>query len=413
MTTAARRVCVTGATGKAGRAAVQELREHGYDVVATDAVVGAGEPRGAVLRADLTDYGEATEVLRGADAVVHLANIPAPGMATPAVTFNANIAMNFNVFHAAAALGLSRVVWASSETTLGLPFGGGPEQIPGVAGPPPRYAPVDEEHYPFPTTTYALSKVASETIAAQITQWSGIPFVGLRISNIMDPDEYQRFPSFWPDPQLRKWNVWGYVDVRDVAAACRLGLEAEVTGSQNVIIAAANTVMNRPSRDDLAEVFPGVPVIRDVAEFGTLLAIDRARDLLGYEPAHSWRDYEDRLVGAGRLFRGGPGGGELADVRARGECPRPGAAQHQDADAGQFRRLGQQSGQPREHGERDGVQPLWPADRDDGGRPVAIEEQRRALVPGLDRGRGSRRRQPSWRRMIGCSICTIISRART
>jgi nucleoside-diphosphate-sugar epimerase len=291
MATAARRVCVTGATGKAGRAAVRELREHGYDVVATDAVVGAGEQRGAVLRADLTDYGEATEVLRGADAVVHLANIPAPGMATPAVTFNANITMNFNVFHAAAALGLSGVVWASSETTLGLPFGGGPEQIPGMAGPPPRYAPVDEEHYPFPTTTYALSKVASETIAAQITQWSGIPFVGLRISNIMEPDEYQRFPSFWPDPQLRKWNVWGYVDVRDVAAACRLGLEAEVTGSQNVIIAAADTVMNRPSRDVLAEVFPGVPVIRDVAEFGTLLAIDHARDLLGYEPAHSWRDY--------------------------------------------------------------------------------------------------------------------------
>jgi len=81
------------------------------------------------------------------------------------------------------------------------------------------------------------------------------------------------------------------VDVRDVATACRLGLEAEVAGSQNVIIAAADTVMNRPSRDVLVEVFPGVPVIRDVAEFGTLLAIDRARDLLGYEPAHSWRDY--------------------------------------------------------------------------------------------------------------------------
>ena len=230
---------MTGATGKAGRAAVQELREHGYNVVATDAV--AGEQRGAVLRADLTDYGEATEVLRGTNAVVHLANIPAPGLATPAITFNANITMNFNVFHAAAALGLRKVVWASSETTLGLPFGGGPQQIPGVAGAPPRYAPVDEDHYPYPTTTYALSKVASETIAAQITRWSGIPFVGLRISNIMDPDEYQRFPSFWPDPQLRKWNVWGYVDVRDVAAACRLGLEAEVTGSQNVIIAAADT----------------------------------------------------------------------------------------------------------------------------------------------------------------------------
>jgi nucleoside-diphosphate-sugar epimerase len=292
MTTAtARRVCVTGATGKAGRAVVRELREHGYDVVATDVVVGAGEERGSALRADLTDYGQATEVLRGADAVVHLANIPAPGMATPAVTFNANIAMNFNVFHAAAALGLGAVVWASSETTLGLPFGGWREQVPGGAGLPPRYAPVDEDHFPVPTTTYALSKVASETIAEQIAGWSGIPFVGLRISNIMDPEEYQRFPSFWPDPQLRKWNLWGYVDVRDVAAACRLGLEAGVTGSQNVIIAAADTVMNRPSRDVLAEVFPGVPLTREIGEFGTLLAIDRAKQVLGYDPAHSWRDH--------------------------------------------------------------------------------------------------------------------------
>jgi len=291
MTTAVKRVCVTGATGKAGRAAVRELREHGYDVVATDAVVGAGDERGSVLRADLTDYGQATEVLRGADAAVHLANIPAPGLATPAVTFNANVSMNFNVFHAAAALGLQTVVWASSETTLGLPFGGGPEQIPGAAGQPPRYAPVDEDHFPVPTTTYALSKVASETVAEHISQWSGIPFTGLRISNIMDPDEYQHFPSFWPDSQLRKWNLWGYVDIRDVAAACRLGLEATVAGSENVIIAAADTVMNRPSRDVLAEVFPGVPLTRETGEFGTLLAIDRAKRVLGYEPRHSWRDH--------------------------------------------------------------------------------------------------------------------------
>jgi len=291
MTTAVKRVCVTGATGKAGRAAVRELREHGYDVVATDAVVRAGDERGSVLRADLTDYGQATEVLRGADAVVHLANIPAPGIATPAVTFNANVSMNFNVFHAAAAFGLQTVVWASSETTLGLPFGGGPEQIPGAAGQPPRYAPVDEDHFPVPTTTYALSKVASETVAEHISQWSGIPFTGLRISNIMDPDEYQHFPSFWPDPQLRKWNLWGYVDIRDVAAACRLGLEAPVAGSENVIIAAADTVMNRPSRDVLAEVFPGVPLTREIGEFGTLLAIDRAKRVLGYEPRHSWRDH--------------------------------------------------------------------------------------------------------------------------
>jgi nucleoside-diphosphate-sugar epimerase len=294
------RICVTGATGKAGRVTVTELREHGYEVVATDAALTGDDVAAGVLKADLTDYGQATEALRGTDAVVHLANIPAPGRSTPAVTFNANMTMNFNVFHAAAALGLTRVVWASSETTLGLPFGGPAEQIPGAAGQPPRYAPADEDHFPVPATTYALSKVASETIAEQISRWSGIPFVGLRISNIMEIRDYQRFPSYWPDPHLRKWNLWGYVDVRDVAAACRLGLEADVTGSQNVIIAAADTVMNRPSRDVLAEVFPGVPLTREIGEFGTLLAVDRAKQVLGYEPRHSWRDeIQNRLSGTG------------------------------------------------------------------------------------------------------------------
>jgi len=284
------RVCVTGAAGKAGLATVLHLREHGYDVVATDVAVSRDDVAAGVLAADLTDYGQATEVLRGTDAVVHLANIPAPGRYTPAVTFTANTTMNFNVFHAAAALGLSTVVWASSETTLGLPFGHGPEQSPGAPG-ELRYAPVDEEHFPFPATTYALSKVASEALAEQIARWSGIPFTGLRISNIMEPRDYERFPSYWPDPHARKWNLWGYVDVRDVAAACRLGLEADVAGSQNVIIAAADTVMNRPSRDLLAEVFPDVPVTGEVAEFGTLLSIGHAARLLGYQPRHSWRDH--------------------------------------------------------------------------------------------------------------------------
>jgi nucleoside-diphosphate-sugar epimerase len=181
-------------------------------------------------------------------------------------------------------------VWASSETTLGLPFGGGREQTPGGIGEPPRYVPVDEDHFPVPNTTYALSKVASETVAEQIARWSGLPFVGLRISNIMELHDYDRFPSYWPDAHLRKWNLWGYVDVRDVAAACRLGLEADVTGSHNVIIAAADTVMNRPTRELLTEVFPDAPLTREIGQFDTLLAIDRARQLLGYLPRYTWRD---------------------------------------------------------------------------------------------------------------------------
>lgn len=279
-------ICVTGAAGKAGRAVVDDLRQHGYTVRPTDLVVGPEQRRQGVLQADLTDYGQAAEVLAGADALVHLANIPAPGLATPAVTFNHNITMNFNVFSAATQLGLGRVVWASSETTLGLPF-----------DTPPRYAPVDEAHYPLPTSTYALSKVASETVAEQLAQWSGIPFVGLRFSNIMTVDDYARFPSFWPDPHSRKWNLWGYIDERDVASACRAGLAAPaeaIAGSHSVIIAAADTCMNRPSADLLAEVFGETPLTREIGEYETLLAIGRARDLLGWQPQHSWRDHVER-----------------------------------------------------------------------------------------------------------------------
>jgi len=279
----AQRICVTGASGKAGRAVVAGLRAHGYQVQATDIAVRRADREDGMLQADLTDYGQAVEALGGAGAVVHLANIPAPGLSTPAVTFNSNITMNFNVFQAAAALQLERVVWASSETTLGLPF-----------GVPPRYAPVDEDHYPVPTSTYALSKVASETIARHIAEWSGIPFIALRFSNIMAPEDYQEFPGFWDDPNQRKWNLWGYIDERDVAASCRLALEApagSVTGSPAFIIAAADTVMTRPSAELLAEVYPGVRLTREVSEFGTLLAIDRARETLGFDPAHSWRDH--------------------------------------------------------------------------------------------------------------------------
>ena len=296
---APRRICVTGASGRAGRAVVQALLEHGYDVTSTDIEVSKEDAGKGLLRADLTDYGQALEVLKGADAVIHLANIPAPGLQTPSVTFNANMAMNFNMFYAAVNCGLSRVVWASSETTLGLFFGVTRRDFPSmeVDGSPPQYVPVDEAHYPFPTVTYALSKVASETVAGQISDWSGVPFVALRFSNIMYPEDYQEFPSYWSNPHLRKWNLWGYVDVRDVATACVQALtapSASVAGSPGLIIAAADTVMDRPSAGLMDEVFPGVPLTRDIGEYETLLSIDRAREMIGYVPQHSWRDHVPR-----------------------------------------------------------------------------------------------------------------------
>jgi nucleoside-diphosphate-sugar epimerase len=276
-----KRVVVTGGSGKAGRAVVADLGEHGYDVTSVD-VAASLHPDDPTLVADLTDLGQTIESLSDADSVVHLAAIPAPQVLPEGETFRINMMSTYNVFSAAAHLGLERVVWASSETLIGIPFER--EQ--------PRYAPINEDHPRLPEFHYALSKLAGEVIAEQFSRWSGIPFVALRISNIMEEWEYEsRFPGFWDDPKIRAWNLWGYVDARDVAQAARLSLTADVSGAEPFIVAASDTCMTRNSLDLMAEVYPDVPIHGNVEGCQTLLSIDKARDILGYEPEHQWRDY--------------------------------------------------------------------------------------------------------------------------
>jgi nucleoside-diphosphate-sugar epimerase len=274
------RIVVTGGAGKAGRAVVRDLLEHGHDVTSVDLVRDPNLTDAQQIVADVTDYGEVVDALKGADAVVHLAAIPAPGLKPDELTFRVNTTSTYNVFAAAPLLGLRRVVWASSETTLGLPF---ERELP-------RYAPIDEEHPLLPESSYALSKVVSEEMARQFSRWNGIAYVGLRFSNVMEPHDYERFPGFWDDARLRRWNLWGYVDARDVAQSCRLALDAHLSGAEAFIIAAADTVMNRPSADLMAEIYPDVEVRDGLGELETLLSIEKARRLLDYEPAFSWRD---------------------------------------------------------------------------------------------------------------------------
>lgn len=270
------RVVVTGGSGKAGRWVVGDLREHGHDVLNVD-VVHDGSAHGLCVRADLTDLGSALELVSGADAVVHLAAIPAPELRAPAETFRINTLSTYNVFTAAVQQSVGRVVWASSETVLGLPFDDAP-----------AFAPIDETHPARPETSYALSKLVGETMADQLARHSGVPFLGLRISNIMEPDDYALFPTWQDEPAVRRWNLWGYVDARDVAQAVRLGLEADVRGADVCIVAAADTCMRADSADLLAAEFPNVDVKRALVGRETLLSIDRARQMLGYVPAISW-----------------------------------------------------------------------------------------------------------------------------
>jgi nucleoside-diphosphate-sugar epimerase len=282
------RIAVTGGSGKAGRVVVRDLAERGHEVLNIDVKPSreSYSPEAPIpfLQADLTDFGQALEALGGGEtlpgieAVVHLAAIPSPAHATPDQVFRTNVTSTHAVLAAAARLELGRVVWASSETTLGLPFDR-----------PPDYAPVDEAHV-YPETSYALSKVVGEELARQFHRWSGMPIIGLRFSNVMVREDYGWFIGFQEDPHLRKWNLWGYVDESHVAQSVRLALDADLNGAESFIIAAADTVMRRPSRELMEAVFPSVPLADSVSGNDTLLDISKARQVLGYDPVFSWRE---------------------------------------------------------------------------------------------------------------------------
>jgi nucleoside-diphosphate-sugar epimerase len=286
------RVIVTGGSGKLGRACVRELVEHRYQVINVD-TVPSRDDLCPFIKADLEDIGQALEVFsqvdehhKGIDAIVHLAAIPAPGRLPNGVLFRLNTMSTYNVFDAARRFGINNVVWASSETLLGLPF----DQTP-------PYIPVDENYPARPESAYSLSKLVGEEIAKQFCRWNPeMKIIGLRFSNVMEPSDYAAFPSFDADPLKRKWNLWAYIDARDGAQAVRKSLEAPIKGADVFIIANADSVMSRPNAELVAQVYPGVPYNATARPNDTLLSIKKAQRILGFEPRYSWRNEVKRVT---------------------------------------------------------------------------------------------------------------------
>jgi nucleoside-diphosphate-sugar epimerase len=281
------RVVVTGGSGKLGRAVVRELLDHGWDVVNLDRVPPA-EQLCPFVRVDLTDYGQTVGALTAVDdrydrvdAVAHLAAVPAPGLLPDTAVFGNNINATYHVFSAARLAGIRTVVWASSETVLGLPFDN-----------PPPYLPVDEDYPGRPESNYSLAKYLEEQLAGQLCRWDPeLKMIGLRFSNVMEVPDYAAFPEFDADPKLRRWNLWSYIDARDGAQAVRKGLEYEGTGMDLFVIASPDTVMSTPSAELAAAEFPGVEVRHELGRHESLMSTAKARRLLGYAPAHSWRNH--------------------------------------------------------------------------------------------------------------------------
>jgi nucleoside-diphosphate-sugar epimerase len=284
-------IIVTGGSGKVGRAAVKDLMEKGYTIASVDMVRPAGlsnPPKPTDVnftRADITDFGQVMAAFSGINArveppvtgIVHLGAIASPGEAPDHEIFEVNTVSTYNVFEAARRLGIRNIVWASSETVYGVPYAKGP-----------KYVPLDEE-IEEPHWSYSLSKLMGEKMAEQFARWDpATKIIGLRFSNVQEPQDYANFAAYNKDARSRHFNLWTYIDARDAAQAIRKALDAKLTGAHVFGIANSNSVMARPNDELLDEVFPGTPRKRPLLPNESLISIEKARRVLGYAPEFDW-----------------------------------------------------------------------------------------------------------------------------
>ncbi|WMJ89050.1 NAD-dependent epimerase/dehydratase family protein [Anaerocolumna sp. MB42-C2] len=277
-----KKIVVTGGSGKLGVWVIKDLLEHGYEVLNVDSKVPKENICDTVY-ADLRNLGEAYGVLQGADAVLHLAAIPVAFLYPNEVTFQNNVMATYNILEAAAGLGIQKAVLASSETAYGIGFA---KELHA-----PVYVPLDEEHPCLPEDPYGLSKVVSENIAEAIHRRTGMQILCLRFGYIHTPEMFKNYPEFNKDPWQRVRNLWNYIDVRDAASACRLGLETDSLGCLALNIVADETCMDLKSLDLMTAVFPEVKDYRGPLDGYTgIISNKKAKQLLNWKPVHSWRD---------------------------------------------------------------------------------------------------------------------------
>ncbi len=295
-----RRIVFTGGSGKAGRHVVPYLVEHGYSVLNLD-LQPLDHPGVHTLITDVADGGQVFNALTShfalsefatgpgrqpPDAVVHFAAIARNLIKPDAETFRTNVMSTYHLIEAATTLGVRKMIIASSETTYGVCFAEGDTDYAAF--------PLEEDYDVDPMDSYGLSKVVNEQTARAFALRTGADIYALRIGNVIEPHEYDRFPGFLADPPSRKRNAWSYIDARDLGQIVQLALEKDGLGFQ-IFNAVNDTITaDQPTAEFLARWSPGVPVRRPLDPFEAPISNRKIREVLGFRERHNWRQYVKR-----------------------------------------------------------------------------------------------------------------------
>src|ERR1043165_3756674 len=100
------KVLVTGGAGHIGKATTARLVRNGWEVRAIGVETGVELPGAEFVNCDILNYAQVRELMRGCQAVIHLAAIRGPQLAAGHRLFEINVSGTFNVFEAAAAEGI-------------------------------------------------------------------------------------------------------------------------------------------------------------------------------------------------------------------------------------------------------------------------------------------------------------------
>jgi nucleoside-diphosphate-sugar epimerase len=278
------KIIVTGSQGFLGRHVAAHLGRVGHEIVGIDKSPPTGRAGFEQISADLRHFATAIELVRDADAVVHLAAIPRPTGHSASDVFDVNVATTFNVVEAARLARVPRLVYASSFSVLGYPFG--------QPFNPPDALPVDENSPIHAQDVYGLSKWLGEEIVEAAVRQGGLSAVSLRMPWVQTPQTFAA--EVGPRRRSREAvrDLWSYVDARDAAQGVELALGWRGEGHLRVYLAAADTYLGEETEAALARALPDVPLRRALPGFSGLIDTSKARRELGFTAQHSWRDYE-------------------------------------------------------------------------------------------------------------------------
>jgi UDP-glucose 4-epimerase len=284
------KVLVTGSSGRVGRVATSRLARAGHEVVGTDIVASKRPPssQAAFVLADLTDAGDAYELICGFDAVVHTAAIPLAGAHPGHTVFRTNMLATYNCVEAALRSGVARFVNFSSEAAAGHFFA---ERTFF-----PQYLPVDEGHPLLPEDPYAFSKVFGEQMMDAAVRRSPMRVISLRSSSAMwegNAEEYfgpqVRNPAAHTTP-----NVHSYVDIYDLADAVVGAVASDLPGHEVMYLASPDNVGGFDFAALVRDVYRWTVPLRDLARpDASGVSSAKAARLLGWTPTRSWRDWLD------------------------------------------------------------------------------------------------------------------------